>query len=828
MCFDRTWAAGIRPTICMANEMHGVDREEFLVGDVHVDIGQQRVTRAGIKIPLPDLSFQLFLALIRVAPNVISNDLLMAHVWPGQVVTPETVAKRVNLLREALGDDAKDPRYIAGVRNRGYRLVAAVSHAQSPAPPVEGPLSAPVVVTRTSGLSTGEAVATESRAVAVKSHRIRWLAVPILLAVAFTVAIGIRTTNRSRSVGAQPHLENPLRITGTIGERARTVAVLPFDNISANPDDAYLAQGFPEMILSRLSRIEGLSVIARNSSFVLPTKNIDSSEIGRRLNSGYLIVGSVQREAGRLRVAVHLVDSAAGTQVWSAHYDRGLHDIFIIEDEISDQIADALSIRIGAGVPKSSAGARSENLEAYLAYLQGRTLLGRFTVAESEAAVPYFEKAIALDPTFAPPYASLYDAKMQAADQRREKLRLVRQRYLPLINRALELDPRLGAAYFARAMWADAPHDASATSDNPLIVAQERDFRQGAALDPSNGRGREAYAVFLHDTLDRPEEGQTVLKRALWVDPMSASAHFADAMFSFIDDGDKAFEQKALRVLELDPNFVPALVWYGQALWVADGKLAEAIQFIEHAIALDPNNSLALHHAMTVYLDLDDAKAARAVAAGMRQDPRAVGLLAMQAGDWRRAGLSAYDEQGWTGDNDFCEFWQPKALRDYALKSGELNRAIAFIKSKYNFGDSPAVHLEVCNYPAAVDLAQLLAAAGQAKQAAALRHAVLSWDDANEAKYLGPTHRVRAEVLLLDGKSDAALAELAESFRSGCYVQWWYTINYDPLWLPLHGDPRFQAIAADVRRHVDAQRKQLEVLRRRGGVPNRSDLAAAH
>ena len=111
------------------------------------------------------------------------------------------------------------------------------------------------------------------------------------------------------------------------------------------------------MILNRLSRMEGLSVIARNSSFALPTKNIDSSEIGRRLNSGYLIGGSVQRETDRLRVAVHLVDTAAGTLVWSAHFDRGLHDIFSIEDEIADQIAGALSVRLGEREPKPPAGA---------------------------------------------------------------------------------------------------------------------------------------------------------------------------------------------------------------------------------------------------------------------------------------------------------------------------------------------------------------------------------------------------------------------------------------------------------------------------------------
>jgi TolB-like protein/Tfp pilus assembly protein PilF len=648
------------------------------------------------------------------------------------------------------------------------------------------------------------------------------------VAVIAAIAIGMRAVKKSRVEGAQPIAVNPLRETGAINSRARTVAVLPFDNISADVADAYLAQGLPEMILNRLSRIDGLSVIARNSSFAIPTKNIDSSEIGRRLNSGYLVGGSVQREADRLRVAVHLVDTAASTLVWSAHFDRGLHDIFSIEDEVADQIAGALSVRLGEREAKSAAGPRSANLEAYLAFLRGRTLLGRFTVADSEAAAPYFERAIALDPAFAPAYASLYDARMQAADQRRENLRLARQRYRHLIDRALELDPKLGTAYFARAMWAEEPHDASATSDNPLIVARALDFRQGATLDPSNGRGLKAYAEFLYNDLQRPEEGKSVLKRALWVDPMSPSAHYADAGFSLSDSGAKTWEQKTLQVLELDPNFVPALLWYGWIRWQIDGKLVEAIQIIEHAIALDPDNSSLRHLAMAVYLDLGDAKAARAVVAGMPPSARAVGLLAMHEGDWRRAGLSTYDEEGWTRDGDFCELWQSQALRDYALKTGELSRAIAFIKLKFYLGDAPAEHLDVCNFRAAVYLSQLLAAAGQADQAIALRRAASSWNDANEAKYLGDSHRVRAGVLLLDDKQDAALTELAESFRLGYYAHWWYTINYDPLWLPLHGDARFQAIAADVRRYVDAQRGQLEALRQHGDVPRRGDPAAAH
>src|ERR1700692_2481459 len=111
----------------------------FIVGDLLVDVGQQRVTRAGSDIALPNLSFRLLLALVRAAPNVLANDSLMTQVWPGLVVSPETVNKRVNLLREALGDDPREPRYIAGIRSRGYRMVAPVSAASDAARPLDLP-----------------------------------------------------------------------------------------------------------------------------------------------------------------------------------------------------------------------------------------------------------------------------------------------------------------------------------------------------------------------------------------------------------------------------------------------------------------------------------------------------------------------------------------------------------------------------------------------------------------------------------------------------------------------------------------------------------------
>jgi hypothetical protein len=288
-------------------------------------------------------------------------------------------------------------------------------------------------------------------------------------------------------------------------------------------------------------------------------------------------------------------------------------------------------------------------------------------------------------------------------------------------------------------------------------------------------------------------------------------------------------EQKMLEILELDPNFVPALQRYAKLHWFFHGAFAECIQIIERAIALDPANPRLRNLAMAIYLDLDELAAARDVAAGTPKSAAAARLLLSQhEGDWRGAGLAATDSAS-CGVGEGYECWQMgEALRDYALRTGELSRGIALISADYGMSGDPKSNLGLVNFRQAVYLSQLLAAQGHVQQAQDLRHAAAAWNDANEAKF-GHVYarRVRAAILLLEGKTDAALAELAGSFHSGDYVHWWYTIEYDPLWLPLHNDPRFQAIAAEVRNFVAAQRTELEGRRQRGDVPRRGGSAIA-
>jgi TolB-like protein/DNA-binding winged helix-turn-helix (wHTH) protein len=778
--------------------------DTYLVADLRVDVGRQCVSRGEVDVALPNLSFRLLVALIHGAPNVVSNDRLMELVWPGQVVSPETLNKRVKMLRDALGDDVRDPRYVAGVRSRGYRLIATVETAAA---------AIAAASTQLFDSRSPPAAMPVQPAAATKfpyGRRLAWSAAAFIIIVAGALAF-----LRLKSV------DHPARGADATSASKIAVAVLPFENISADSADGYLALGVPEMIISRMSQSQGMSVVARSSSFSLSTKALDSRAIGRRLNAAFLVGGSVQRDADRLRVNVQVVDAAADMVVWSARFDEKLHEIFAIEDEIADEVADALAVHTGGFRPKPLPKERSGNVEAYLAFLRGRVLLGRFTVPESEAALPYFEKAIELDPQFAPAYASLYDARMQAADGRGEDLAPQRERYRALIERSLAIDPQCGAAYFARAMW---------SNDEP--AHRDADFRRGADLDPSNGRGLTAYADFLQNEYKGAGQGDSarILQRALRIDPLAPLPQFKAAVWSTEEGTVKTqvAEQKVLEVLEKDPNFVPALFRYGRYRWLFDGRIAEGIQYEEHAIAQDAKNPWIRHTAMAMYLDIGDEAAAHEVAAGTAKSAQTAQLmLALHAGDWRAAGLAGFDKAVWE-HNEAEDFGTPEALRDYAIKAGEGPRTIQFMREKYGLQGDPTGRLTLDNFRAAVLLSQLLAASGQAQEALNMRRAAAAWNDATEPK-LGSVYarRLRATISLLNGQQDAALTELAESFKIGDYENWWYTLYWDPLWVPLHADPRFRAIAADVERYIAAQRGQLDTLRQRGIVPRRGDPASA-
>jgi TolB-like protein/DNA-binding winged helix-turn-helix (wHTH) protein/Tfp pilus assembly protein PilF len=765
-------------------------RERYLLGDLLVDVGQQSVTGPAGEIVLPKLSFDLLLALVRRAPDFVSNDELAALVWAGVVVSPETVTKRVTLLRAALGDNAERPRYVAGLRNRGYRVVVPVNRAVDAA--------ADEVSASRSAASTLPSAPTETGSGAspapLSPRRVigRALAIAALSAAAFLAWQAARRERITdeRQLPAMPSVADV------------SVAVMPFESLGLSQDDAYLAVGLPEMVLDQLSAIPNLTVIASSGAQVPPGSLLDARQLGARTGARYVVLGSVQHTGPRLRVSSRLVDTRTGTQVWSTTLDKDLSGLFAIQDTIAAQVAAQLRKRVDGVSAPARTGGYQPPIEAQLAYLQGRVLLNRYTVRGADEAAVKFGSAVDIDPHFAAAAAGLFDARMFAAERRHQNLAAERARNLPLIDRALAIDPNCGAAYIARAIWGGAP-----------AASQETDFRRGLQLDPSNGRGLVAYSEFL-DRQGRHDEGVRELERALVVDPLSPRVHFRMAARQFDLTGAQSLESGMKAVLEIDPDYQPALQRYGKYRW-QHGHIADAAQIMEHAIEVDPENPWSRYTACAIYLDLGDPQSARDRADGTASSRvTSTILLALYAGDWRRAGLVALSPAG--TDYNRAESWGvPEAVRDYALHTGDYARAISFLEKRYGLtGDEP--DLSIDNFRAAAYLAQLLRASGQLERATRLLGRLPAAIDGSTPRY-GALYalRTKASVEMLSGQRDEALRTLAESFDSGDLSQWWYTLDHDPLWEPLRHDPVFIATAAQVRARIARERAALADARRR-------------
>lgn len=328
---------------------------------------------------------------------------------------------------------------------------------------------------------------------------------------------------------------------------------------------------------------------------------------------------------------------------------------------------------------------------------------------------------------------------------------------------------------------------------------------------------------FLTGLDGRLTDARVMLERALLVDPLSARAYYIRAALT---ETAAEAEQMLLAALQIDPQFTSALKQLS-LMRSLQGEFAEAVMLAERAIAVDPVNtwSQSRQSAYNRYLELGDLTAARDVVAGSS----AAGLAPFQVfqylGDWRSAGEAVYDvpEQLRSACNDWLA---AEAVRDLALHTGDFPRAIRFLDSG-GLGIAAPGKLNPLTVFSAVPLAHVLQANGQRAESEKLLDHTLAWvnrkpDPTQDYMLWWPHRRVRADALALQGHSDAAVAELAEAFRSGERTDWWYTIERDPVWDSMRSDPRFQAIAAEARAHAAAQRALLEEMRRKGEVPYRS------
>ena len=533
--------------------MKARDNLVLRIGAWRVDPALDQISMDRNSVKLEPRAMQLLVCLAEHAGQVVSVEQLLDEVWTGVVVTPDSVYHAVAALRRTLGDDPNEPTYIANVPRRGYRLVAPA------APWVEAP-NAPG---QNSAAAAVESV-TGTRPAPTSPFRRYALVISVGLALALGYFAADRIWLSKRAMTTEHQTMATAAIVGD-----RSIAVLPFVDLSEKKDQEYFADGMAEEILDLLATIPALKVIGRTSSFQFKGKNEDLRAIGVKLGVAYLLEGSVRKSGNRVRVTAQLLDSQDGTHRWSGTYDRDVGDVLKMQEEIAAGIVRALQIAVGAD--DLPARAALGNSEAYNLYLRGRYALTHFDKKGLDEAPRDFQQALDLDPTSAITAAWLafsfqvqgewgYVATSVASEQARRAA-----------ESALQRDPTL-----------ELPHlvlGAIHQSYDYDWAAADKEFQQALALAPYDASAT-AFAAQLSMCVGRWDEALTQLNASLAQEPLDAGSYevldWIQARRGRLTEAEAA----ARRVLDISPTYDGAHYFLGLIL-IARGERKAALAEME-------------------------------------------------------------------------------------------------------------------------------------------------------------------------------------------------------------------------------------------------------
>ncbi len=770
------------------------------VDDLIVDPGRRRVTRAGVDLKLPGLSFDLFVVLVRAAPNVVTVRKLMDIVWPDAIVSPETISQRVKLLRSALGDDVKNPRYVGGVRSRGYRIVATVTAHGSETPSSNAPPAAAMRLSGTWGV-------------------IASLVLAIL--VVFFALHGSANREAGRAGGnAEPGPPPELP--------AHTVAVLPFESLGPSArDDEYLASGMAASVLHALADNPQIAVIARRSSFALKGQNSDVREIGRRLNARYLLEGSLQPVGLQMRVRTALVDAMSAQNIWSLNFDRPLANLPATQDDIAARVSQILAATLNASADERRKTATTSNPDAYLEYLQARELAASYRLGDLQRAVSHYARALEVDPSFSRALSGLAWAKYQMLEFRASNSTKkdwidtqleVREELL----KALALDNRNADAWQALAAIEDDPDRAEAYD------------RRAVAIEPTSARVQFGLSQVVLSHVYRSEPARVdeviaLMQRAMLLDPLEPRYPTALAQIYYFQrttEIDKA-EPLLTRALDLDPNYFPALYALGVLRFCCQNRVADGIRLTEQALRLDPTSTAVRSILIHMYLDIGDLRAAEQLLANSNQNQSAWVAIYAYRHEWQKAAAIMYNDVARSNlpippDVRYGHF----AVLMSATDSTSTRRALELFEKgarvRWQNDGTPTASIPMGgDMSLEFGLGDLMMRAGDAVRARRVLEMALSASDSAAAKYQRGTmwftlQRARALVLL--GRTEEALGELGAFSRSGWAPDAWL-LDADTVFDRLRGDERFKRVIAERHAYALRERAEVDALRSQKVIP---------
>ena len=544
--------------------MRGTDDPAIRIGEWRVDAAREQISKDGKTIKLERRSMQLLLCLAEHAGQILSVDQLLDRVWVGVVVTPDSVYQAVASLRRTLGDDPKKPTYISSIPRRGYSLVAPVAPWNDPPEPTSN--DSPTVAVDQAPTAVGLS----------KTRSPGWRVAIATCCAAVVLSLGYLMVEKQRLLNpldkttrSTPLMQAVTRARKTIPEKS--IAVLPFVDLSEKKDQEYFADGMAEEIIDRLVRIPDLRVPARTSSFYFKGTSTKVADIAAELGVANVLEGSVRSSGNRVRVVAQLVRADNGYQVWSQSYDRELRDIFAVQDEIATAVATALQISL-AGGPLTRERGGTQNLEAYQLYLRAQSSV---TIDSAEATIKnaqnMLNQAVELDPNFGLAWTLLASMSVAMVDNSNLSPAEGYEDAQRLALHAIELSP-----------WVAEPHAILAylyrTRDWNWAAAGT-ELRQALKADPSDPvslmlDGLLAMSLGQFDKADRQ------LRAAVDHDPLFNYANFNLANELYLRGQYVEAEMIFRRLLEISPRFKWTRPYLAKTL-LAQGKAADALETLE-------------------------------------------------------------------------------------------------------------------------------------------------------------------------------------------------------------------------------------------------------
>ena len=797
------------------------------IDDLTLDKGTRQVWRGKQKLDLPKLSYRMLLALAEAAPNVITFDELAKEVWPGSVVSPETITQRIKLVRQSIDDDANSPRYIGVVRGEGYRLLTEVEAL----PPEDANLTRGLVaelgrrrvlqvalVYAAVAWSITEVVSFLIEALPVFPAGSKAL-VAIVFVVGFPVAMflawrfdigpkGIRRTQAATAEGRATIAAAVLLLTGAtaglfyliyprVVEQARldaptavepqenTIAVLPFENASNDPEDLYISEGIGDELRDQLGRIGGLQVAARSSSRIFAAPEFDALAISQRLGVAKLVEGSLRREGDQLRVTVQIIDGATGFQLWSNSFSRISGDLLATQQAIAQEVTSQLLPELGQAIPQAAMATAVESAHDlmlvarhYFQQVQDDPVVDLELLMKS---IDLYRQATIADPNSALAHSRLGAALLYLGNDEQAE---------GPIFRALSINPDLSEVQYTLGLYYYSRYQSGAS------VAYERAIE----LNSNNVDALSAYGLLIWAQESDTYSATSALQRALTLDPMSILRYMnLGNVLGMAGRRDEALElADQIKARFDDPRAYLTLA----RIYELTGDLDVAIGWALQALKVDPEDRDAKWQLAELYARIGDFEGAHYF-----EDPETSFNLLY----WERR----YEEMIELGEElvfdtpHQTQVWYGLA-RAYAA-TGRVEQTLNALKGR-GLPDHALVEVRrPSDLEALINYTDSLNVAGQQDRAQELAHWII--DHYLKSRANGMERSWFADLaiscsLSILGRDEEALAELERVLRSNG-MPWYPVIRDQPCFKRFAGSARYDAVIDQLEQRKTELRDRL-------------------